>query len=224
MPKARARGCLRARRGGQAGHHPVLGRRGGLSRFHQPGGDRLVAGRALRVRCWHPASTSAGTTTTNTRLPDEDATCDGFGTPVPLELVRPIQALLMTRATLERQRAAKPGGAAVHRHPRRLPRHPALRPDLERGQRHRAGTACAGTSASGCSMSLSGMLNTGHDVGGFSGPVPDAELLIRWTQAGAAPSAFHHEFLEARRRLHLAHGCIRRRRRRSARRSACATG
>lgn len=28
------------------------------------------------------------------------------------------------------------------------------------------------------------MLNTSHDVGGFAGPVPDAELLVRWTQAG----------------------------------------
>jgi len=33
-------------------------------------------------------------------------------------------------------------------------------------------------------MSLSGMFNTGHDVGGFSGPVPGAELLVRWVQAG----------------------------------------
>jgi alpha-glucosidase len=27
------------------------------------------------------------------------------------------------------------------------------------------------------------MFNTGHDIGGFDGPVPDAEMLIRWTQA-----------------------------------------
>ena len=33
-------------------------------------------------------------------------------------------------------------------------------------------------------MSLSGMFNIGHDVGGFAGPPPDPELLIRWTQAG----------------------------------------
>ena len=32
-------------------------------------------------------------------------------------------------------------------------------------------------------MSLSGMFNIGHDVGGFAGPPPDPELLIRWTQA-----------------------------------------
>ena len=33
------------------------------------------------------------------------------------------------------------------------------------------------------SMSLSGMFNIGHDIGGFAGPVPNAEMLIRWTQA-----------------------------------------
>jgi alpha-glucosidase len=39
-------------------------------------------------------------------------------------------------------------------------------------------------------MSLSGMFNIGHDVGGFSGPVPDAELLVRWTQAGSIHPRF----------------------------------
>jgi alpha-glucosidase len=36
----------------------------------------------------------------------------------------------------------------------------------------------------GLTMSLSGMFNTGHDVGGFAGPVPDPELLVRWVQNG----------------------------------------
>ena len=39
-------------------------------------------------------------------------------------------------------------------------------------------------------MSLSGMFNTGHDIGGFFGPVPDAELLIRWTQDGVFSPRF----------------------------------
>jgi len=34
-------------------------------------------------------------------------------------------------------------------------------------------------------MGLSGMFNVGHDIGGFAGPVPDAELLVRWIQACA---------------------------------------
>ena len=34
----------------------------------------------------------------------------------------------------------------------------------------------------GLNMGLSGMFNIGHDVGGFAGPSPDAELLVRWLQ------------------------------------------
>jgi alpha-glucosidase len=36
----------------------------------------------------------------------------------------------------------------------------------------------------GLSLSLSGMPNTGHDIGGFYGAAPDFELLIRWVQCG----------------------------------------
>ena len=39
---------------------------------------------------------------------DDEATCAGFGEPAPLALMRPVQALLMTRATREAQLAAKP--------------------------------------------------------------------------------------------------------------------
>jgi alpha-glucosidase len=42
----------------------------------------------------------------------------------------------------------------------------------------------------GLSMSLSGMFNTGHDVGGFAGPVPDPELLVRWVQNGCFSPRF----------------------------------
>jgi alpha-glucosidase len=42
----------------------------------------------------------------------------------------------------------------------------------------------------GLSMSLSGMFNVGHDIGGFAGPVPDAELLVRWVQSGAFSPRF----------------------------------
>ena len=42
----------------------------------------------------------------------------------------------------------------------------------------------------GLNMSLSGMFNTGHDVGGFHGPSPDPELLVRWVQNGAFSPRF----------------------------------
>ncbi|MGO1303730.1 MAG: TIM-barrel domain-containing protein, partial [Sphingomonas parapaucimobilis] len=32
--------------------------------------------------------------------------------------------------------------------------------------------------------------NSGHDVGGFSGPAPSPELLIRWVQAGVLMPRF----------------------------------
>ena len=44
--------------------------------------------------------------------------------------------------------------------------------------------------AMGVGLSLSGFFNTGHDVGGFAGPQPDPELLVRWVQNGV----FHPRF------------------------------
>ncbi len=42
----------------------------------------------------------------------------------------------------------------------------------------------------GLGMSLSGWANHGHDVGGFAGPMPDAELLLRWVEAGVMQPRF----------------------------------
>ena len=42
----------------------------------------------------------------------------------------------------------------------------------------------------GLGLSLSGVPNTGHDVGGFNGPRPDPELFVRWVQNGI----FHPRF------------------------------
>ncbi|STQ13126.1 alpha-glucosidase 2 [Enterobacter cloacae] len=39
-------------------------------------------------------------------------------------------------------------------------------------------------------MSLSGLFNVGHDVGGFSGDKPDAELFVRWVQNGVMHPRF----------------------------------
>ncbi len=36
----------------------------------------------------------------------------------------------------------------------------------------------------GLGLALSGVSNSGHDVGGFSGPAPEAELLVRWVELG----------------------------------------
>ncbi len=42
----------------------------------------------------------------------------------------------------------------------------------------------------GLSMSLSGWANHGHDIGGFAGPRPDAELLVRWIEHGVTMPRF----------------------------------
>lgn len=121
-------------------------------------------------------------------LADEDAACHGFGTPTPLDLLRPVQPLLMTRATMEAQR-------------RRTPERPftVTRAGMPGIQRHAQSWSGDNTTSwdslrwnlrTGLQMSLSGMYNIGHDVGGFAGPVPDAELLVRWTQAGLVHPRF----------------------------------
>ncbi len=42
----------------------------------------------------------------------------------------------------------------------------------------------------GLGMSLSGLFNVGHDVGGFAGDKPDAELFVRWVQNGVMHPRF----------------------------------
>lgn len=42
----------------------------------------------------------------------------------------------------------------------------------------------------GLGLALSGVSNSGHDVGGFAGPPPDPELLVRWVQAGVLMPRF----------------------------------
>ncbi len=42
----------------------------------------------------------------------------------------------------------------------------------------------------GLGLSLSGWSNHGHDVGGFAGPPPDPELLVRWVEAGVLMPRF----------------------------------
>jgi alpha-glucosidase len=107
----------------------------------------------------------------------------GFGTQIPIGCSRPLHPLLMTRASFEAQCAHKPGERAytVTR---------AGPPGIQRYAQTWSGDNTTSwhmlrwNIRMGLSMSLSGMFNTGHDVGGFAGPVPDPELLVRWVQNG----------------------------------------
>ena len=149
-----------------------------------PGGNR-----EWNARSWTSASTLDGTTTTRDQLWDEDAECEGFGTAARLALLRPIQPLLMTRTTLEAQRRRTPGERAftVTR---------AGCPGIQRyaqtwsGDNSTSWDLLRWNLRTCLQMSLSGIYNTGHDIGGFSGPIPDPELLIRWTQAGVVHPRF----------------------------------
>lgn len=112
----------------------------------------------------------------------EGARADGFGEALPVPRSRPLQPLLMTRATYDQQAKHKPD-ERVYTITRAGP------PGLQRwaqtwtGDNSTSWHTMRWNQRMALTMSLSGMFNTGHDIGGFDGPTPDAEMLIRWTQA-----------------------------------------
>ena len=112
----------------------------------------------------------------------ERAACHGFGQALPMARARPLQPLLMTRATHDQQATSQPE-ERVYTITRAGP------PGLQRyaqtwsGDNSTSWHTMRWNQRMALTMSLSGMFNTGHDIGGFDGPVPDAEMLIRWTQA-----------------------------------------
>jgi alpha-glucosidase len=112
-----------------------------------------------------------------------------FGTPRPACEVKPLQPLLMARASREAQEAHAPGKrpyvvtrsgmAGVQRYAQtwsgdNTTSWETLKYNLKMGQ----------------GLALSGISNFGHDIGGFAGPAPDAELFVRWVQSGI----FHPRF------------------------------
>ena len=113
---------------------------------------------------------------------DDGANCHGFGEALPLHRARALHGLLMTRATFEAQAAHAPG-KEVFTVTRGGP------PGLQRyaqtwsGDNTTSWETLRWNIRTGLQMSLSGMFNVGHDVGGFAGPSPDPELFLRWVQA-----------------------------------------
>jgi alpha-glucosidase len=117
---------------------------------------------------------------------DESAQSAGFGQAMPMHRSRPLHPLLMTRATFEAQEAYQVNSAskeAVFTVTR------AGGPGIQRyaqtwsGDNSTSWRTLRWNIRTGLQMSLSGMFNIGHDVGGFHGPVPDPELFVRWVQA-----------------------------------------
>jgi len=119
----------------------------------------------------------------------DEARSHGFGRAIPISRSRPLQPLLMTRATYEAQ-AARFADERVFTVTRAGP------PGIQRyaqtwsGDNTTSWRTLRWNIRMGLTMSLSGMFNTGHDIGGFHGPVPDPELLVRWVQSGAFSPRF----------------------------------
>ena len=115
---------------------------------------------------------------------DDWGEAHGFGHPIPIDRSRSLQALLMTRASFEEQARHKAGERvfSVTR---------AGCPGIQRyaqswtGDNTTSWHTMKWNIRMGLTMSLSGLFNTGHDIGGFAGPNPDPEMLVRWMQSGA---------------------------------------
>jgi len=120
---------------------------------------------------------------------DDDARCHGFGSALPIGLIRPLQTLLMVHASYQAQLAAAPA-----RRPYLITR--AGCPGIQRYAQTWSGDNATSWNTlrynipMGLGAGLSGIANTGHDVGGFAGPRPDPELFVRWVQNGVCQPRF----------------------------------
>lgn len=119
----------------------------------------------------------------------KNATCNGFGEETNFENVRSLQPLLMMKASYEAQKEFAP-----ELRPYLISRSGS--PGMQRyvqtwsGDNYTNWKSLKYNIKMGLGLSLSGIYNIGHDIGGFSGPAPEPELLVRWVQNGI----FHPRF------------------------------
>ena len=120
---------------------------------------------------------------------DARARFAGFGGARPAAAMRPVQPMLMTRASRQAQIAARPdrrpyvvtrsGMAGLQRYAQTWS-----------GDNRTEWKTIRYNSRQAIGLAVSGVSNSGHDVGGFSGPAPSPELLVRWVQAGVMMPRF----------------------------------
>ena len=111
------------------------------------------------------------------------ALAHGFGHPFPAREMKPLHTLLMLQASREAQAEHAPdetpflvsrsGAAGMQRYAQTWS-----------GDNYTSWETLRWNIPMGLGLSLSGVSNIGHDIGGFAGPRPDAELFARWVGCG----------------------------------------
>ena len=113
----------------------------------------------------------------------DDAYANGFGSKINMNLIRPLQSLLMMKSSFEAQKEHAP-----NKRPYLISRSGC--PGMERyvqtwsGDNYTSWKTLKYNIKMGLGLTMSGVYNFGHDVGGFAGPAPEPELLVRWVQNG----------------------------------------
>jgi alpha-glucosidase len=125
--------------------------------------------------------TAAWNDNNEAELWDETAGIDGGGKPLPAIDMRPVHALLMTRASFEATGERDPQ-LRPYTVSRAGPIGIARYAETWSGDNRTSWHTLKWNLRMGLSMSLSGMPFVGHDIGGFDGPKPGPELLVRWFQ------------------------------------------
>ncbi|WJT00462.1 TIM-barrel domain-containing protein [Novosphingobium humi] len=120
---------------------------------------------------------------------DKRALISGFGAPRPAAAERPVQTLLMMRASRAAQIACRPderpyvvtrsGMAGMQRYAQSWS-----------GDNYTDWKTIRYNQKMALGIALSGVSNFGHDIGGFAGPAPEPELFLRWVQAGIVMPRF----------------------------------
>ncbi|RAS39063.1 TIM-barrel domain-containing protein [Paraburkholderia bryophila] len=112
-----------------------------------------------------------------------DAIAHGFGHAYPAHQAKVLQTQLMMRASHEAQREHAPerrpflvsraGGVGMHRYVQTWS-----------GDNYTSWETLRFNLKMGLGLAMSGVSNSGHDIGGFSGPAPGPELFARWVAFG----------------------------------------
>ncbi|UCF25782.1 MAG: glycoside hydrolase family 31 protein, partial [Ralstonia sp.] len=112
-----------------------------------------------------------------------DAFAQGFGKKAPIREAKVLHTMLMMRASREAQLEHAPhtrpflvsrsGGVGMQRYVQTWS-----------GDNYTSWETLRYNLKMGLGLALSGVSNIGHDIGGFAGPAPSPELLVRWVAFG----------------------------------------